>query len=139
MTNDEKLEKIGKLMRTILMCPNGDTYKPIKGTTKSDCYRVLGEIQSLLGTNIVEVGDDDRFRVLMESKVRQMYADNLIGEMLRKKGLDKPGGIVTSNPDKTDGGEYVTKSEEMLQAIEKLAEESPNQPPNQPQQTEDYE
>ena len=76
MTNDEKLEKIGKLMRTILMCPNGDTYKPIKGTTKSDCYRVLGEIQRLLGTDIAGVGDDDCLRVLVESKARQVYADS---------------------------------------------------------------
>ena len=125
MTNDEKLEKIEKLMRTILMCPNGDTYKPIKGTTKSDCYRVLGVMQSLLGTDIAGVCDDDHLRVLMESKARQVYADSIIDEMLRERGLDKPGGVVTSNPDKTDGGEYVTKSDEMLRMLEKLAEEAP--------------
>lgn len=135
MTNDEKLEKIEKLMRTILMCPNGDTYKPIKGTTKSDCYRVLGEIQSLLGTDTAVVGGDDCLRVLMESKARQVYADSIIGEMLRERRLDKPGGIVTGNPDKTDGGECVKKDDGLFAKLMKLTEESPNQP----QQTEDYE
>ncbi|MBQ3948944.1 MAG: hypothetical protein II661_00575 [Bacteroidales bacterium] len=122
MTNDEKLEKIGKLMRTILMCPNGDTYKPIKGTTKSDCYRVLGEIQSLLSTNDVEVSNDDYLRVLMESKARQVYADSIIDEMLREHGLIKPGGMVTSNPDKTDGGEYITKDDGLFAKLMKLTE-----------------
>lgn len=106
------------------MCPNGDTHKPIKGTSKSDCYRVLGEIQGLLGTNIVEIGEDD-LRVLAESKARQVYADSVIDEMLRERGLVKPGGMVTGNPDKTDGGEYVTKRDETHRMFEKLAEKKP--------------
>lgn len=134
MTNEEKLEKIEKLMRTILMCPTGDTYKPIKGTTKSDCYRVLGEIQRLLRTDIVEISNDD-LRVLAESKARKVYADSIVDEMMRERGLVKPGGMVTSNPDKADGVEYVTKRDEKHRMIERLAEKTPNQP----QQTEDHE
>lgn len=42
-------------METILLhSRDGVNFRPIKGTTKQQCYNVLGKIQSLLKTNVVD-------------------------------------------------------------------------------------
>ena len=54
MTDTEKLDYITKLMRTILLTNNGEKgYRPIKNTTRAECFNVLGKIQELLETNKV--------------------------------------------------------------------------------------
>ena len=43
-------------METILLhSRDGVNFRPIKGTTKQQCYNVLGKIQSLLKTNVVNI------------------------------------------------------------------------------------
>lgn len=55
MNNEEKLKEIERIMRSVLLTNNGKdgNFRPIKGTTKDECYNALGKIQTLLGTNIV--------------------------------------------------------------------------------------
>ena len=40
-------------MKTILMVSNNGKYRPVKNSTKEQCYQVLGNIQELLKTNII--------------------------------------------------------------------------------------
>ena len=55
MNNEDKLKEIERIMRSVLLTDNGKNgnFRPIKGTTKDDCYNALGAIQTLLGTNKV--------------------------------------------------------------------------------------
>lgn len=55
MNNEDKLKEIERIMRSVLLTDNGKdgNFRPIKGTTKVDCYNALGKIQTLLGTNII--------------------------------------------------------------------------------------
>lgn len=59
----EELEKIKEIMGHLLLCQTGKNgaWKPIKGTTKQQCYDALGAIQKILGTNVVhyEQGNKD--------------------------------------------------------------------------------
>lgn len=61
MNNEEKLEEITKLMRKIGITDNGvgGNYRPIKDTTKTDCYNTLGKIQEILETNGANMYDTD--------------------------------------------------------------------------------
>ena len=55
MNNEDKLKEIERIMRSVLLTYNGKdgNFRPIKGTTKVDCYNALGNIQTLLETNKV--------------------------------------------------------------------------------------
>ena len=41
--------------KILLYSRDGVNFRPIKGTTKQQCYNVLGKIQSLLKTNVVNI------------------------------------------------------------------------------------
>lgn len=47
------INRIKQQMKTILMAPTDGNYRPVKNSTKKECYRVLGNIQELLKTNII--------------------------------------------------------------------------------------
>lgn len=47
----KKLEQIYILMKKILLKDENFKYKPIKNTTKQECYNTLGQIQEILETN----------------------------------------------------------------------------------------
>ena len=51
MSDRDILQKIWKIMRSLLLIPYGPCGEiaPRKGTTKRECYRALWEIQELLG------------------------------------------------------------------------------------------
>lgn len=53
----DNLTIITNLMKTILLKDCNGNYRPIKGTTKQDCYNVLGKIQDLLKTNCFTISD----------------------------------------------------------------------------------
>lgn len=54
---NKKLDEIYSLMKKLLLSNKGglSSYRPIKNTTKTECYNVLGKIQELLQTN--RIGD----------------------------------------------------------------------------------
>ena len=53
------INKIKQQMKTILMGLNNGKYRPVKNSTKEQCYQVLGNIQELLKTNIIRFGEVD--------------------------------------------------------------------------------
>ena len=53
------INKIKQQMKTILMVLNNGKYRPVKNSTKEQCYQVLGNIQELLKTNIIRFGEVD--------------------------------------------------------------------------------
>ena len=54
-----EIQTIKQQMKTILMVLNNDKYRPVKNSTKEQCYQVLGNIQELLKTNIIRFGEVD--------------------------------------------------------------------------------
>lgn len=53
---ENEIKQIKSLMETILLhSKDGVNFRPIKGTTKQQCYNVLGKIQSLLKTNVLKI------------------------------------------------------------------------------------
>ena len=52
-----EIQVIRQQMKTILMVSNNGKYKPVKNSTKEQCYQVLGNIQELLGTNIIRLSE----------------------------------------------------------------------------------
>lgn len=54
---NDQIILIKQEMEKILLSPNGKdgNFRPIKGTTKTQCYNVLGKIQSILETNKCKV------------------------------------------------------------------------------------
>ena len=52
-----EIQTIRQQMKTILMVSNNGKYKPVKNSTKEQCYQVLGNIQELLGTNIIRLSE----------------------------------------------------------------------------------
>jgi hypothetical protein len=53
----QTLAEIKAEMRKILMVGNGidGKYRPVKNSSKQDCYQVLGKIQEILGTNQIKI------------------------------------------------------------------------------------
>ena len=49
------INRIKQQMRTILMVSTNGKYRPVKNSTKEQCYQVLGNIQELLKTNIISI------------------------------------------------------------------------------------
>ena len=49
------INRIKQQMKTILMVSTNDKYRPVKNSTKEQCYQVLGNIQELLKTNIITI------------------------------------------------------------------------------------
>lgn len=47
------INRIKQQMKTILMVSTNGKYRPVKNSTKEQCYQVLGNIQDLLKTNII--------------------------------------------------------------------------------------
>jgi hypothetical protein len=47
-------------MKTILMAPTDGNYRPVKNSTKKECYQVLGNIQELLKTNIITTNSKEQ-------------------------------------------------------------------------------
>ena len=54
-----EIQTIKQQMKTILMVLNNGKYRPVKNSTKEQCYQVLGIIQELLGTNIIRLSEVD--------------------------------------------------------------------------------
>lgn len=54
-----EIQTIKQQMKTILMVSNNGKYRPVKNSTKEQCYQVLGNIQELLKTNIIRFGEVD--------------------------------------------------------------------------------
>ena len=52
-----EIQAIRQQMKTILMVSNNGKYRPVKNSTKEQCYQVLGNIQELLGTNIIRLSE----------------------------------------------------------------------------------
>ena len=52
-----EIQVIRQQMKTILMVSNNGKYRPVKNSTKEQCYQVLGNIQELLGTNIIRLSE----------------------------------------------------------------------------------
>ena len=52
-----EIQAIRQQMKTILMVQTNGKYRPIKNSTKEQCYQVLGNIQELLGTNIIRLSE----------------------------------------------------------------------------------
>ena len=52
-----EIQTIKQQMKTILMVSNNGKYRPVKNSTKEQCYQVLGNIQELLGTNIIRLSE----------------------------------------------------------------------------------
>ena len=52
-----EIQTIRQQMKTILMVSNNGKYRPVKNSTKEQCYQVLGNIQELLGTNIIRLSE----------------------------------------------------------------------------------
>ena len=48
-----EIQAIRQQMKTILMVTINGKYRPVKNSTKEQCYQVLGNIQELLKTNII--------------------------------------------------------------------------------------
>ena len=60
------ITEIQKIMKHLLIVPNWQStktescrYKPVKNTTKDDCYEALWQIQEILGTRICEIGGEE--------------------------------------------------------------------------------
>ena len=53
------IKRIKQQMKSILMVLNNGKYRPVKNSTKEQCYQVLGNIQELLKTNIIRFGEVD--------------------------------------------------------------------------------
>ena len=51
------INRIKQQMKTILMVSTNGKYRPVKNSTKEQCYQVLGNIQELLGTNIIRLSE----------------------------------------------------------------------------------
>ena len=51
----KKLFVIQKIMNGLLLVGKPGDYRPVKNTTKQDCYDALGEIQKIVGTNYGDV------------------------------------------------------------------------------------
>ena len=51
------INRIKQQMKTILMVKTNGKYRPVKNSTKEQCYQVLGNIQELLGTNIIRLSE----------------------------------------------------------------------------------
>ena len=54
-----EIQAIRQQMKTILMVTINGKYRPVKNSTKEQCYQVLGIIQELLGTNIIRLSEVD--------------------------------------------------------------------------------
>ena len=54
-----EIQAIRQQMKTILMVTINGKYRPVKNSTKEQCYQVLGNIQELLKTNIIRFGEVD--------------------------------------------------------------------------------
>ena len=52
-----EIQVIRQLMKNILMVQTNRKYRPVKNSTKEQCYQVLGNIQELLGTNIIRLSE----------------------------------------------------------------------------------
>ena len=52
-----EIQVIRQLMKNILMVQTNGKYRPVKNSTKEQCYQVLGNIQELLGTNIIRLSE----------------------------------------------------------------------------------
>ena len=52
-----EIQAIRQQMKTILMVTINGKYRPVKNSTKEQCYQVLGNIQELLGTNIIRLSE----------------------------------------------------------------------------------
>lgn len=50
-----EIQVIRQQMKTILMVSNNGKYRPVKNSTKEQCYQILGNIQELLKTNIMTI------------------------------------------------------------------------------------
>ena len=50
------INRIKQQMKTILMVKTSGKYRPVKNSTKEQCYQILGNIQELLKTNIITIG-----------------------------------------------------------------------------------
>ena len=50
-----EIQAIRQQMKTILMVQTNGKYRPVKNSTKEQCYQVLGNIQELLKTNIITI------------------------------------------------------------------------------------
>ena len=57
MTSEELLNEIKTIMGGVLLSANGKdgNFRPIKWTTRQQCYNVLGKIQTLLETDKVTI------------------------------------------------------------------------------------
>ena len=57
MTSEELLNEIKTIMGGVLLSANGEdgNFRPIKWTTRQQCYNVLGRIQTILETNKVKI------------------------------------------------------------------------------------
>lgn len=55
----KKLFAIQKIMNNLLLVGKPGDYRPVKNTTKQECYDALGEIQKIVGTNYANV----RYRI----------------------------------------------------------------------------
>ena len=57
MTSEELLNEIKTIMGVVLLSANGKdgNFRPIKWTTRQQCYNVLGKIQTLLETDKVTI------------------------------------------------------------------------------------
>ena len=64
------LNGIKEVMSHLLFSDKSGKFRPIKGTTKQDCYDALGEIQTILKTN--EVHYDEQF---MKGRVYEQRHD----------------------------------------------------------------
>ena len=51
----DEIQVIRQQMKTILMVTTNGKYRPVKNSTKEQCYQVLGNIQELLKTNIITI------------------------------------------------------------------------------------
>ena len=49
------INRIKQQMKTILMVKTNGKYRPVKNSTKEQCYQILGNIQELLKTNIMTI------------------------------------------------------------------------------------
>lgn len=49
------INRIKQQMKTILMVSTNGKYRPVKNSTKEQCYQILGNIQELLKTNIITI------------------------------------------------------------------------------------
>lgn len=56
-----EIQTIRQQMKTILMVSNNGKYRPVKNSTKEQCYQVLGNIQELLGTNIIRLSEVNKW------------------------------------------------------------------------------